>query len=211
VWRVLRRLLDQHGVFEVLLSLSNCALIGTCVKQRKGVGLMGSAGEPWLTRLFGLCTVVVLVFPVTLAHAGSSADSAQVGAFCVRPVIVSRLPRGAVLDTNWYVFGRAVAGCRIVNRRNVWAVEDTWFFVDGHAERAYRREALDSLLASGVLTDSTQLLPVSYRFMVKAATARAARTAANARLQAHPSKQVLKELRRIQELLRQKSLKDTSP
>jgi hypothetical protein len=172
---------------------------------------MESAGEAWLTRLFGFCVVVALAFPVALAHAGSSADSAQVGTFCVRPAMVSRLPRGAVLDTNWYDFGRAVAGSRIVNRRNAWAVEDTWFFVDGHAARAYRRETLDSLLASGVLTDSTQLLPVSYRFMVKATTARAARTAANARLRAHPSKQVLKELRRIQELLRLRSLKDASP
>ncbi len=153
---------------------------------------------------------VAFVLSACAAQAGAAGDSPQAGAFCPRPVMVSRLPRAAVLDTTWYRLGPALAGCRIVNRDDRWAIEDNWFAIRGQPGRQYRKAELDSLGARGVLKEDTRLLAVGYRFMVKAGTATEARTVAKAELPTRPPRQVRKELLRL-EREHQARLKEPSP
>jgi alkanesulfonate monooxygenase SsuD/methylene tetrahydromethanopterin reductase-like flavin-dependent oxidoreductase (luciferase family) len=111
---------------------------------------------------------------------------------------VSRLPRDAVLDTTWHGLGPGLAGCRIVNRKHAWAINDNWFTIEGHPERFYRPSELLELSRAGAVRDSTMLNSVHYRFMVRAATDSAARAVAKAKLPARPPRAVRKELERLE-------------
>lgn len=137
--------------------------------------------------------------------------AAQAGPLCSsRPAIVSRLPRGAVLDTAWHELGPDLSGCRIVNRRNAWAVEQGWIAVPGRPEQAYRFSEMLGLAETGAITDSTLLYMVYYRFPVKAGTAGEARAAAEAKAPRRPPTPVLREMQRL-EREHQEKLRAPSP
>ncbi len=146
---------------------------------------------PWVVLGTAFLAVISLtVLPATVLQAGPVCSS--------RPVLVSRLPRDAVLDTTWHRWDSGLRGCRIVNRRDAWAIDDSWFTIRGHPERFYRLIELLDLSKAGVINDSTMVHWVHYRFVVKAVNDSAARTAAKAKVPSRPRQQVLKELQRLE-------------
>jgi hypothetical protein len=171
----------------------------------RGMGMAGPengmvvSGVSRLWQLAGPRGILGAAFLVVAAWTAPPATAQQTGAVCSsRPAIVSRLPRSAVLDTIWCRWDDGLRGCRVVNRRNAWAIDDSWFTIGGHPERFYRLSELLDLSRGGVINDSTRVLWVHYRFVVKAATDSAARTAAMGKLSSRPPKQVRKELRRLE-------------
>ncbi len=132
------------------------------------------------------------------------------GAQCSPRAIVNRLPRGAVLDSAWHRCGPGVRICRIVNRRNAWAVDDNWLTIAGHPERFYRTSELLELNATGAIDDSTMLNSVHCHFMIRVATDSAARVVAKVKLLTRPPKAVRRELERLEREYQEK-LKRPAP
>ncbi|MBI5711162.1 MAG: hypothetical protein HZC42_12815 [Candidatus Eisenbacteria bacterium] len=126
----------------------------------------------------------------------SAADPTEASAFCARPTIVGRTPRGAVLDTVWYKFGPAFSGCRVVNKKRLWIVDDPWFGIPGGPQGAFKMPELDSLHEIGVLTDSSRFDVVTYRYTVKAGSPSEARRMARLKRTTIVPPAVSKALRR---------------
>lgn len=91
------------------------------------------------------------------------------GPFCRPAVVVSKLPRGAQLDSTWANVEPGLQVTRIVNRRNSWAAAAAWFQLDARPGEIYTFEQLDSLLTFGLITEESMLSQVRYTYLVKSA------------------------------------------
>jgi hypothetical protein len=133
----------------------------------------------------------VLLLPGAASAQPAIHDSSATVMACPARPIPGCLPKNSVLDTAWVTLGNGMKGCRILNHRDLWAVEMPWMKVDGTA-RIYRLSELDSLHDAGAITDSTIFSVQRYRFPVKAKSVEEARAAAQSRQPLEPPKEILK-------------------
>jgi len=179
MWLQLQRDRDM-GLFEVLLSMIRG--FGERGRRFAVLGCMLLAGQTWAGEE-GLRV--------------GSADPTGVSAMCERPITIGRLPGGAELDTVWYSFGPAFAGCRIVNRKHLWVVEDPWFGIVGNGRDAFKLAQLDSLHSCGQIGDSTRFVAVTHRYTIKADDSSDARRVARLKRPNHPPRAVRNALKRL--------------
>ena len=95
-------------------------------------------------------------------------ESQTAGPICRTPVVVSRLPRGAKVDSNWVNVAHGVQVARVLNRRDLWAGAAAWFRLDSNPGRVLSYGELDSLGNLGLLGDSAKLSQVRYLFPIHA-------------------------------------------
>jgi hypothetical protein len=110
--------------------------------------------------------------------------------------VPSTLPKNAVLDSVEHRFGDGMRAWRILNREDLWAVQDVWFQIPGRPEYLHYAR-LDSLTSADGFSDSAILYQVRYRYPVKAKTVEEAKTAAFSQRPPVPSKVVRRLMERI--------------
>ncbi len=111
-----------------------------------------------------------------------TATAATGGAFCRPPRIISRLPKGAVLDSAWQNVRPPVQLCRVLNHKRMWAASYAWFQLDARPGLTLSYEQLDSLYATGSIADTTMVASVRLEYPIRAASMAEARQVALRRL-----------------------------
>lgn len=155
--------------------------------------LLMTLGQPGRTRARG-----GLWSPVLALVALSTIAAPLYGQMkeCRPPVTVSRLPRGAVVDTGSVRVRPWLEVAQVRNRKGLWAGTATWFELDSLRGRAFSFAQLESLAALGVVTDSSTFTQVRYVFPIRSASSEEAVRAARNQAPLAPPALVTRELQR---------------
>ena len=105
------------------------------------------------------------------------------GMFCWPPLPESGATRKLELSTEIVRLSPAAVARRVLHRRDLWAVDATWFGLgDSLDARVLGYAAVDSLGNAGAITDATLLRLATYRFTVRAKGVDEMRRAAERRI-----------------------------